>query len=351
MPAHEHTGGSETQRGTLVARAFLRQGVLTFFLCTGERTLAVGGARDSDGAGLGYLTAPSASPGHILRPSSLFLQPGNVRKRSFEGSFDLHWANVWCYDREHYLFDGEWIRADTRIQYGLTDSLSAGLVLPVMGRTGGFADSMIEGFHKTFDMDNANREQFPRDRSRVSVTREDGTARNVVAGDSWGVGDVAFFAILKRPDLWVAPSVMIQCSLPTGDEDELEGLGSPSISVSTVGNRRIGKSPVHAFAGVGVSYCPEDGPAGIELNPVIYSGLFGLECHLAPRWSLVTQMLSSSPPAEDFGEFSDSCHELSVGCKWRTGDAAVLELTFVENVLTFDNSSDIAMHFSIGRRL
>lgn len=304
-----------------------------------------------NGDGLGYLTSPSSSPGYILRPSSIFLQPGRAKRNSFEGSFDMQWANVWCYDPDHYMLDGEWIRADARIQYGLTDDFSMGVVLPVMGRAKGFADSAIENFHDTFGLSNADREQFPQNQSRIWVKTDDGATRDVAEGESWGIGDVAVFAVMKNPGWWATPSIMLQCSLPTGDEEDLEGLGSPSLSLSSVAAKRIGKSPVHAFAGIGVSYCPEDELAGIELNPFVYSGLLGLEYQIASRWSLVTQMLSSSPMAEDFGEFSDPCHELSAGFKWRTGESGIMEFAVVENLFSFKNSSDIAVHFSVGRKL
>ncbi len=305
----------------------------------------------NSGGGLGYLTSPSSSPGHILRPSSIFLQPGNIRKNAFEGSLDIHWANVWCYEPDLYLLDGEWMRLDARIQYGLNDSFSMGVVLPVIGRTGGFSDSAIEEFHNTFQLGNASRDQFPQNQSRIWVKEKDGTTRSIADGDSWGIGDVLVFAVMKNPDWWAAPTVMIQGSIPTGDEKELEGLGAPSLSLSAVATQRIGRSPVNLFAGAGISYCPKSNLGSIEFHSLLYSGLLGAEYRVSPTLSLVMQMLSSSPIAKNFGEFSDPCHELSTGIKWRTGRSMIMEFAVVENLFTFKNSSDIAAHFSIGRRL
>jgi Protein of unknown function (DUF3187) len=301
--------------------------------------------------GLGYLTAPSSSPGLILRPSSIFLQPGNIRAHSVEGSVDVHWANVWCYEPDLYLLDGEWIRLETRLQYGLTDSLSMGLVLPVLGRSGGVADSMIEDFHRTFHLGNANREQFPQDQSHVWAKGEEGISRSIVDGDSWGIGDILIFAVLKRPDWWAAPTLMIQSSFPTGDEKELEGLGAPSLSLSTILTRQMGRSPIHLFAGIGVFFCPEDELFEIEFNRFVFSGMVGFEYRVRPSLSLVVQALSSSPVAKDFGEFSEPSHELGAGVKWQVRNSMVMEFAIVENLIHFKNSADIAAHFSVGRRL
>jgi uncharacterized protein DUF3187 len=301
--------------------------------------------------GLGYLTAPSSSPGLILRPSSIFLQPGNPQPHSFEGSVDVHWANIWCYEPDLYLLDGEWIRLETRLQYGLTDSLSMGVILPVVARSGGGTDSIIEDFHRTFHLGNANREKFPQDQSLIWAKGDDGTTRSIADGDSWGIGDILIFAVLKRPDLWAAPTLMIQCSFPTGDEKELEGLGAPSLSLSTVMTKQIGQSPVNVFVGLGIFFCPEEELFEMEFNRFVYSGMAGLEYRITSSVSLVMQALSSSPVAKNFGEFSESTHELGVGVKWRARDSMVMEFAVVENLVNFKNSADIAAHFSVWRRM
>lgn len=102
-----------------------------------------------DNTGMGHLTAPSLSPGHILRPSSLFTYPDPSLKGTLSIATDFHWGNVWTYDPDRYLIDGEWIRWNTRVCYTrvcytLEDALSVGVLIPVAGRSGGFADPLIE---------------------------------------------------------------------------------------------------------------------------------------------------------------------------------------------------------------
>lgn len=300
---------------------------------------------------LGYLSSPSMSPGHILRPSGVLLDSTPTPGGALDLTWKVHWANVWSYKEDRYLIDGEWFRFNTRIQYGADESFTLGVMIPFMSRSGGFADGSIERFHDTFGLDNADRERHPRNRSLAWVRGHDGTERILMEGNSSGIGDVALFSILRMQDLWASPSIVLQFTIPTGNEDELEGLGAPSVSIAAAAAKPIASSPVHAFAGAGLFYCPQTDLAGIEMRRYTYTALLGLEYVCSPSVSLVLQLLRNSPMAEDFEEFSKPSYELSAGVKGKIGDATVVEFAIIENLFTFKNSADIAAHLSIGVRL
>jgi hypothetical protein len=139
--------------------------------------------------------------------------------------------------------------------------------------------------------------------------------------------------------------------LPSGDEYELRGLGAPSIALSAVASKRLGGSPVILFGGVGFQYCTADDIAGIEIQNEEWSGLAGLEYQYTPSLSLIAQYLVSSPVAKDYYAFSDPTHEVSVGFKWRITRYTTMEFAVVENILIFDNSADIGVHFCFGKNL
>jgi hypothetical protein len=321
-------------------------------LCVGLWLTSARAWEAQDNAGLGCLSAPSLSPGHILRANPLFLVPRCAQRGTREVIFDAHWANIWNYDSKHYLIDGEWIRGDVRFQYAVDDRLSAGVYVPIMGRTGGFADETIEGFHTALHLGNSHREVFPRNRSVVQVTNGGGT-RRLAEGDSWGVGDVAGFVGWQVTDgnaVW--PQVMLQgqVTAPTGESDELRGLGEASAAAGMVFSKRLWDSAFILFAGAGIFYCGADEFLGIELNHEEHSGLVGLEYQYSSSLSLVLQSLSSSPVARDYHAFSKGSHEVSVGFKWRRQDHTLVELSVVENVAVFKNSADIGIHLALGRR-
>jgi hypothetical protein len=48
--------------------------------------------------------------------------------------------------------------------------------------------------------------------------------------------------------------------------------------------------------------------------------------------------------------FSEFSHEVVVGWKWELGQAGVLEIGLLENIVTFDNSPDFGVHAAFTQR-
>jgi len=330
--------------------------LLLGWLCNeGNADPVYGGADDAahENTGLGYLTAPSLSPGHILRPSSIFV-PSAIGARGTERvDFDSHWGNVWNYTPNQYMIDGEWIRSTVRYSYAVKDNVSFGLAVPIVGRTGGFMDSPIEHFHSAFQLGNANRDQFPRNRSLITVN-DKGVARTVVEGDSWGLGDVSGFVQSRLTEgTSVLPAVTFQGEmfLPTGNETELRGMGAPALAVSSVASKRLGGGPYLMFLGLGFQYCDADDIVMIRIRDEQITGLAGVEYQYSKSLGFVVQYLASSAVAKHYYAFAKPSHEVSAGFKWRVNARESLELAVVENVAVFQNSADIGVHFAYGRRL
>jgi hypothetical protein len=233
----------------------------------------------------------------------------------------------------------------------MTDSMSAGLLIPVVGRNGGFADSMIEEFHKIFRLSNAEREQFPRNKCRMQGTLN-GETLTITEGSSWGIGDLAPFIVLHWEGTRARPSITLQgqVSFPTGDEDEVQGLGDPSAGISLLSYKRLWTGPVIIFGGCGFSCCRADEIAGLQIRKEVYSGLLGFEYEYSSSVSLIVQYLGSSAIAKDYAAFSDPCHEVSTGVKWWLNDSFTLEFAVTENVAIFENSTDIGAHLSFAHQ-
>lgn len=306
-----------------------------------------------DNTGLGYLMAPSLSPVHTLRPSPIFAGTARQPQGSWEVGFDAQWANIWDYDADRYLIDGEWYRVNTRVAYSVRADLSVGLDVPFCARSSGFADSGIEDFHDVFGMSNSDRRSFPSNRTLIQMTDDEGT-RTVVLGDSWGIGDAIGFVIWQASQgdaLWPAVAIHGQVTVPTGDDQELEGLGEPSAALGVVLSKRLWSSDFLVHSGLGYFYSPADELGGIRLQHEEYSGLVGFEYQCSERLSLVAQELTSSAAVEDCAGLSRSCYELSVGLRWRVGTRTTFEASVGENVGVFDNSADVALHVLMARTL
>jgi hypothetical protein len=266
---------------------------------------------------------------------------------------DFHWGNVWNYKPDEYMIDGEWIRSNFRYSYALQDALSVGVSLPVIGRTGGFADAAIEDFHSGLSLGNANRNIVPRNRSQVTVN-DHGRMYSVAEGESWGIGDVSVFIASRLSEgsaLYPAITVQSELFLPTGDQDELRGMGSPAIALGAVASKRLGDSSLIAFVGAGFQYCDAEDISIIKIRDEQYSGLAGLDYQFTDTFGLIIQYLISSPVAKNYFAFSEPSHEVSAGFKWRSRNGSILEFAVVENVAVFQNSADIGVHLALGTAL
>ncbi|MBI3987547.1 MAG: DUF3187 family protein [Lentisphaerae bacterium] len=307
------------------------------------------GSESTDNVGNGHLTAPSMSPGHILRPSALFLGQPCHPQGTWDTTFDAHWANLWGYDSQEYIIDGEWLRVNARVFYAVTDSIALGAFVPVMGRMSGFMDPMIDNFHRNLNMPSNHRVQYPNNRSRILLFGREGT-HTIAEGDSWGLGDVGGGAVVRltRGDgLLPALTLQAQGTLPTGDDHALEGLGEPSAALGALASKRLGHSPLLVFGGLGIFHSPADEFADIPFNETVYTGLVGVEYQVVPAFSLIAQYLNSSPIAKSYSYLSESSHEVSAGGKWRIAPSAILELAVEENVAVYNNSPDIGAHLAL----
>ncbi|MEI8139054.1 MAG: DUF3187 family protein [bacterium] len=307
----------------------------------------------SDNTGPGYLTAPSLSPWHFLRPSSMFAMPVLENQGGARFDVDFHWANVMNISTNDYLFDGEWIRTNLRLSRGVGEGVAVGVGLPIIGRTGGFADSAIESFHSAFGLSKNSRVSGRRNQSLVTVNNE-GDSVTVVEGDSWGIGDMSTFLAARLTEgTCVLPAITVlgEVFFPTGDENELRGVGSPGAALSSVASRRLGEGPFIAFLGLGVEYHDSDDIEGIKFNDELFSGLVGLAYEYSKSISFNLQYLISSPVAEDYFAYSDPSEDVSFGFKWRSRSGSALELAMSENVDNFQNSADITVHLAFGWRL
>ena len=147
------------------------------------------------------------------------------------------------------------------VQFGLLDNLDVGLLIPVFDQS--FRASVIDAFFATnpdgsfqpgfIDFDANGQAQFFPDERLPPVRRIDRNAFNAIAGDvpnagyffkdeRYGVGDLLlrskmFFGSMGSADLGGS----LNLSVPTGDEDNLLGVGSvrfdPRLLVSTANSR------------------------------------------------------------------------------------------------------------------
>ncbi len=299
--------------------------------------------------GLGHLALRTVSPGHLLRPNVGYANTEPIRPGGTAFRTALTLGNVWLRREGAYLMDGEWLVADLVLTHAVAENFRLSAGLPIIGRFGGFGDGAIEWFHRTARIGNANREDFPRNRFHVRLVGPNGEVFEDDE-DSWGIGDVPLYAtVIMRPANATGPVLFanIGLTLPTGDEQRLEGLGQPLWGGSLLMFQRIGQSRWVAYGGGSVSYTRTRELAGIELREAEFGALGGLRFELSDRTALLAQYLLTSPVARDYYTFSDYTHEVQIGVKHRIGEHAIIEAAVVENVFRFTNSADVGVHAAL----
>jgi hypothetical protein len=140
-------------------------------------------------------------------------------------------------------------------------------------------------------------------------------------------------------------------TLPTGDEANLLGSGTPVFVLSVLLTKQLATSPWLLFLGSSVSYSDSREMYGIRTRQTQFALMGGIEYRFNDRFSIIAQNLALSPIAHDFDEFSDPSSELNLGVRIRDLWGGDLDFSLQENLFYFNNSPDMGIHLSYRRVL
>lgn len=81
---------------------------------------------------------------------------------------NMRWINVWSYQFNRFIVDGEEFQVEPSFSWKLSSRTSATGSIPLKLQGGGFLDSSIEWFHSATNVTQTHRDRFSRDRFNVS---------------------------------------------------------------------------------------------------------------------------------------------------------------------------------------
>lgn len=304
----------------------------------------------SANVGYGPINLRGQSPFQMLHLSLTPSAPSTLSASNWEGQILMTWMNRWAVSEGQYFIDNETLRTALRLKYGLTERLQIGIEVPVLWRGGGIMDGTIDWFHKTFGLDRARRDEFPKNRFHVEFHPKDGST--FVLNDA-GVGlqdmVVSSQATLTCGGiLWPAVALGLSASLPTGQEEKLFGSGGVDLNLSLLLAKRI--SNFYLYLNGGYTRFGTEEIGGVALKENQWTIFSGIEYRLWRKTSLILQNLISSAVAQDFFEFSKYTDEITWGIKSEVSSGWVLEFSLVENIINFQNSPDFGLHSAISVR-
>jgi thiol-disulfide isomerase/thioredoxin len=298
--------------------------------------------------GYGPLGIRSQSPFQALRLGIVPRTPSTLSRGEHQLRVGGTWANTWTNDElGEFLLDFESVNASLAYAYGLSDTLQIQLELEQLWRFGGVMDGFIEGFHDLFGIDQAGRDEFPRDQTNVFFAALNGSPEVALLGDA-ATGTFARNLLLTVQHnitcgtaKWPALSWSATVRSSLGNPGDLDG-DSVDVALSAAAARRFGR--FYAYLTLGYVWYGGDAVYGLEIEQTQASMLAAGEWRFKPRMSFIVQYLGTQGVATDLGVFSDPSHEVVLGWKWEARQAGVLEVGLMENIIEFDNSPDFGVH-------
>jgi len=226
----------------------------------------------------------------------------------------------------------ETLRNGLFMRYGATDKLEVALEVPVLYRYRGFMEGMIKAVERATTGLAPARKALSGVGYAYNVTRG---GQTVVRGSEGavGLGDTTMMAkyqVLSETSTLPAVAVRAAVKLPTGEESEYFGSGSPDFG--------IGLAAEKSFAGRWILYANVNGVfptgkiGGMPLQPTL-SGLAAVEYLWTENFSLTLQFDYYSPPFHGVGlkALDKGVTELVTGFNYRLSPLWLWQVYGVEN--------------------
>lgn len=134
---------------------------------------------------------------------------------------------------EHVVLSGETYRAAYYLDYGLTDRLTAGLMLPLVAHSDGVLDGLIRDWHDLFGLSNERRDAVSEQALDYSYASQGGESF-ALEQRGQGPGDLRLTLDWHvRPVQGEGRSLVLRSGLklPSGSSRELRGSGSTDLSL------------------------------------------------------------------------------------------------------------------------
>lgn len=240
-------------------------------------------------------------------------------------------------DNPAYNIDMEFERVSLNMWYGVTDRWSAGIQIPFEAANGGFQDSFIAGFHKTFGLSLGSRTKYPRDHIGADVGGNDANIHSTM-----GLGNIIFqanYQILKSGD-YPGWSVGFQYKIPTATQDYIH---KHELGVGLATNLFHQTGDWYWNVGFSLATPGDEGILGQKTRPFVETLFAMVEYRIYDWLSVVGQGTFQSGPVVNFGQYSKWSMYVDGGFKIRVNQNTTWNIGFFENVINYENSADFGL--------
>ncbi|MEP6892077.1 MAG: DUF3187 family protein, partial [Nitrospirota bacterium] len=227
----------------------------------------------------------------------------------------------------------ETLRSGVFLRYGATERWEISMEVPVLNRSHGFMDGPIQAVERVTTGLSPARNELGQSPYVFNISRG---GRTVASGSEGavGLGDstvMSKYQLLLETALMPAVSIRTAIKLPTGDEGQFFGSGSPDFG--------LGLAAEKGFAGRWVVYgnfngvVPTGRVAGMALHPTI-SGLVAVEYLWSENLSITAQFDYYSTPFRGVGTrvLDKGVTESVLGLSYRVTPHLLWQAYAVENL-------------------
>lgn len=260
----------------------------------------------------------------------------------------------WTGDKDLYFFDGEVARWGLRLCYGLSDTLQLTLDTSIHARNGGFADPLIESFHHSLNLGNAEREFFPQNDFLVFLKSDGQQFYRDEKPAAFAPGDTTVELKLRSQSQWRgwAGAVAFSVKAPTGNVDDYGGSGNWDSQIAGYASRPVGHAGT-AHLNLSYSRIGKIENLPIPTGDHIWSALAAYEVwshRQKLNWVFQGAYSTSLFDGASDSDLSDASWLFTAGLRIPFNHRDLLSFALIENIGEFDNSTDIALHLSYRHR-
>ena len=239
----------------------------------------------------------------------------------------------------------ETLRNGFFLRYGMTDKLEGAVEVPVLYRYQGFMEGMITAVERATTGLAPARQKLSQTNYAYNITHGGQQIVNGTKG-AVGLGDTTLstkYQVLTETSSLPTISLRAAVKIPTGDEREFFGSGSPDFGIGLAGEKSLGGRWVLYGNLNGVF--PTGRIAGLQLQPTI-SSLTAVEYLWSQNLSLTLQFDYYSTPFHGTGLeiFDKGVTEVVAGFSYRVTKHWLWQFYGVENVdLITGSAADVTL--------
>lgn len=259
--------------------------------------------------------------------------------------------------REQIHLDGESYRWTLASRYGIGERFEVGLEIPYIMYGGGFLDSFIIDWHKTFSLPQGGRDSAPKNRLKFFYEK-DGVRKLEMDNAGSGIGDITLSGGMKLYDALSTGShdtlvLRTSLKLPTGDSGSLRGSGSTDFSLSLCGgmNNFTEWGSLGLFGSLGGMAMSNGDILSDQQNNLAAFGTFGIGWGPVEWISFKLQLNGHTPfyHGSSLDELSSGSLMLISGGALKLPGGYLLDIGVSEDVAVAA-APDVAFHLGLSRQ-